>query len=396
MNSDPDNAGKPSRMPLLLVAALVSLTLKMLIATTGNNYDMESFRIVADTVLQGKTVYAETHRYNYGPIWAYVAAATRYIQIHVFANDSLGLFHMLLAALLGYVDVLIGLALASRFSTAAGFVFLLNPVSLLITGYHSQFDNLAVLFALYGSLLLFGDPPARRWHTALGIVLLGLSLGVKHILIFFPIWLLFRKEFDWKKKLLFLTLPYGIFLAMFLPFVFNGEACRGIAHNVFSYSAYMPTGLYTHLVGLIVPPSFFESLFGWIPVFSGFKFVWLVTMILTGWLLRKTDGRQFLLYYLVAMCVFSPQIVDQYMAIPLIACAVFCRSWLVWGYILTATLYLVGCSPDNIGCVFNIPPLTRILQSTGMTAWRPFTLLLIFLVVAIVRLWRQKAPAVEK
>jgi hypothetical protein len=374
---------------------LVSLTLKMLIATAGNNYDIESFQIVSDTVLQGKTVYAETYRYNYGPIWAYVAAGIRYVQIHVFVNDSMGLFHMLLAAFLGYIDVLIGLALASRFSTAAGLVFLLNPVSLLITGYHSQFDNFSVLFALYGSLLLFGNPPARRWHTALGIALLGLSLGIKHILIFFPIWLLFRKEFDWRKKLLFLTLPYGIFLAMFLPFVFNGEACRGIAHNVFSYSAYMPTGLYSHLLGLIAPANFFERLFGWIPVFSGFKFVWLCTMILAGWLLRKADGRQYLLYYLIAMCVFSPQIVDQYMAIPLIACAVFCRSWLVWGYILTATLYLVGCSPDNINCALDIPALTRVLISTGLNAWRPFTLLLIFLVVAIVRLRRQKVEPIE-
>ena len=114
-------------------------------------------------------------------------------------------------------------------------------------------------------------------------------------------------------------------------------------------------------------------------------------MVATGWLLRKTDYRQSIMFYLLAMCVFSPQIADQYMAIPIAACAVFWRSWLSWGYMLIATLYLVFFSPDNVS---NIPAVEiiahqRHLRSLNMERWYPFALLFVLLVIVAVKSWRK-------
>ena len=265
MVNDPNDSHATSKRALLFAAAIVSLILKMLLAAQGNNFDVDSFRVVADLVLQGKTVYAETSRYNYGPVWAYIVAAIRFFQVHVLASNGLGLFHVLVAGFLGYVDVLIGLILAYNFSFAAGLIFLLNPVSFLITGYHSQFDNVAILLALGAALLLFKNPANTAGHMPIlaGALLLGLSLIIKHILIFFPIWLFFRKEFDWRKRFIIAGVPYIIFLVMFIPFIPDEAAFQGIAGNVFSYSA--PTadfsGFYHHLVALFVPKNLIERLF---------------------------------------------------------------------------------------------------------------------------------------
>jgi hypothetical protein len=391
--NDPKDSGAVSKTMILFAAAMVSLVLKMLLAAQGNNFDIDSFRVVADLFLQGKTIYAETSRYNYGPIWACILGAIRFIQIHLFASDGLGLFHVLVAGFLAYVDVLIGLILAYNFSFAAGLVFLLNPVSLLITGYHAQFDNLAILLALCGSLLLFKNRANTigRVPTLAGTLLLGMSLAIKHILIFFPLWLFFRQEFDWKKRFIITALPYVVFLAMFMPFISDAAAFQGISDNVFSYSAsaFDFPGFYQHLIAFFVPLSLFERLFSWVPFFSGFKFLWLVTMVAVGFFLRRTDSRQLILFYLLAMCVFSPQIADQYMAIPIAACAVFWRSWFARGYMILATLYLVFFSPDNISCIPAIERIAHSFRSLNIERWYPFVLLFVLLIVAAIKSCRK-------
>jgi hypothetical protein len=390
---DPKDNLTASKAAILFTAAMVSLVLKMLLAAQGNNYDVDSFRVVGDLVLQGKTVYAETSRYNYGPVWAWILGVIRFTQFHAFGSNGLGLFHILIAGFLAYVDVLIGMLLAYNFSFAAGLVFLLNPVSFLITGYHSQFDNVAILPALGAALLLFKHPAdtSGRMPLLAGAFLLGLSLATKHILIFFPMWLFFRKEFGCGKRFVITAVPYIIFLIMFIPFIPDDAAFLGITDNVFSYSAAICDfpGFYRHLVALFVPIDRIERLFSSVPVFPGFKFVWLVTMLATGWLLRKTDCRHLILFYLLAVCVFSPQIADQYMAIPIAACAVFWRSWLAWGYMLLATLYLVFFSPDNVSSIPAIERIAHHVRFVNIERWYPFAILFVLLIVAAITSWRK-------
>jgi hypothetical protein len=62
------------RKVLFAAAGLASVALKMILATQGHNYDLDSYGIVASLVLQGKSVYANTARYNYGPLWACLLA----------------------------------------------------------------------------------------------------------------------------------------------------------------------------------------------------------------------------------------------------------------------------------------------------------------------------------
>ncbi|UKI30108.1 MAG: hypothetical protein L6W00_19200 [Lentisphaeria bacterium] len=97
---------------IFLLVALLSLLVKVLLATRGYNYDFESYTIVAELVEEGKNVYAETFRYNYGPIWFYVLWLLKMI--------SGSLFRYSLPFFLGVVDICIaGILWRFRYRAAA-------------------------------------------------------------------------------------------------------------------------------------------------------------------------------------------------------------------------------------------------------------------------------------
>ena len=57
---------------VFLVIIALGLDLRMGAAVLGHNFDIESWYIVADIMRHGGNVYAETGRYNYGPVWFFI------------------------------------------------------------------------------------------------------------------------------------------------------------------------------------------------------------------------------------------------------------------------------------------------------------------------------------
>ncbi|CAM8376021.1 hypothetical protein MCEMHM7_00896 [Candidatus Methylopumilus planktonicus] len=55
-----------------LLFAAFGLGIRLFCASRGYNWDVDSYRVVADIVARGGNVYQETGRYNYGPIWFYI------------------------------------------------------------------------------------------------------------------------------------------------------------------------------------------------------------------------------------------------------------------------------------------------------------------------------------
>ena len=79
------------------------LLLRILMAILGHNFDLESYEIVADIILEGKSVYANTTRYNYGPIWAYILAALKLLASIGAYNQKL--FHVYIVICLFAAEV---------------------------------------------------------------------------------------------------------------------------------------------------------------------------------------------------------------------------------------------------------------------------------------------------
>ncbi len=367
---------------LFVILAFLSTLAKVWLAGQGHNIDVESWWLLAETVLQGENVYADTSRNNWGPVWCYLCAGTRLAQIHLLGSDALEDFHRLIALVLSLADVAIAFLLARHHSYLAGALFLLNPVSLLVTGFHSHFENIAVLLGLVACLLLDTEDETQPVRFGLAMVILGISLVVKHVLIFLPLWFFFRPKLS-RLRRLFSLIPFGVFAISFLPFIHDERALEGIIEHVLMYDSVHLDGFFPYLIHAAIPLKAVEQLFSWVPVFSGIQFVWLAAMMMTGFAVRKKDPQEQLFVYLVAMVVFSSAIANQYLAIPLLTCAVYWRHFSTWWYVALTTVYL-SASPVNIGMLPTMAPFAERVQELGLDRWQSIAALFVFLVLYLV------------
>jgi len=285
------------------------------------SYDQQSFEIVAQIVKQGGNVYAETNRYNYSPIWSLILALLSYIQIPL---------HVTVRLFLTLVDYAIALAIYKiTCKPIYLLIFLLNPVSILLTGFHGQFDNFAALFLLLAFI--------NRKRTGLMWLLGTISILIKQITIFGWLTLLFTTQPN-KKRAIFLSGASAlVYLFSFIPYLPKGK--DGIINNVFLY----PSSVHQYgLNGLITMPIF------------------LVLMIVFVFLIRtsKLDPLRAILLSCLIFLVFAPGMAEQYFILPII----FASALPDWGYLIftiITTIFLTG-SPNNI----QIQPI-----SIWMTVW---------------------------
>ncbi len=298
----------------------------MLAPLRGYNFDVESYRIVADIVSAGGNVYAETDRYNYGPIWFHILHALDVMPW--FDQEGVVGLRWKVASFLTLVDLGILWLLVEQYSIKVGALFFLNPLSILITGYHSQFDNLAVLTGLL-SVVLYDRRRSEhsKWLCLAGI---GISLCVKHILFLFPCWLAVKEE-RLSRKVMVLFVPYAIFLGAFLWYLPEGGG--GIVKNVFMYRSLDNAPLWS-----LLAPNTLYTLVPWIVPFVAVLFV-------LGLYWRKKNSLESLNLYLVSLVVFSSAVANQYLSI----CASSIATMWNWAYALYSVLGTVFLVVHNAG-----------------------------------------------
>lgn len=332
---------------VLILALPAGVWLRMWMASLGHNYDMDSWQIVSDLVLQGKNVYVNTHRYNYGPFWFLILGALRRIHDAVdLSNFGVESFHVVIATFLSLIDFCISTVILRRWGLAPALIFFLNPLAILLTGAHSQFDNLGLLPGLIAWLMI--EPadnknatpshPARVWIGS--ALLMGISLSAKHVLIFFPFWLLACPAAlgALRRRITYVMISYGVFALILTPFVLEPGALARALHS-FVVHQYTPTSLLSHVVNLFVPVKEFDSAYRLLPTVSMLKVLFVLCMLGLGAIVGKTRPTQLLFCYLLGMLIFTPTLADQYLAVPLLVCSVYFRRWPVWIYIpITAML----------------------------------------------------------
>jgi hypothetical protein len=327
---------------LFAVAALASIAAKVVLASRWSDFDLISYGTVASLVLHGKSVYANTEYYNYGPLWSFFLAGLRQISslLPTMRQD----LHIMVAAFLAVVDVALAALLATKYRYDAGIFFLCCPVTVLLTGSYSQFDNFALLAGLAAWLLVReGDAGWRRILGSAG--LLGLSIVIKHIFFLFPFWLLFWSKLgSLGKRLAYVVISCGIFAVSFLPWAADPASRLGIYQHVFHYRSRF---FYSLLHLFAASPDFWsvsphET--------SALTLIWIAVLLAAGIKVGRGNTELFPMY-LLAMFAVSPALNDYYFALPMLACAVFFPSWPVWALLSTAMIVLFG-SP---GGVFDFP-----------------------------------------
>ena len=288
----------------LHLLVLVGLLLRLSIQVLGYNYDFESFTIVGKLVSEGKNVYAHTHRYNYGPVWFLILGVLYKFSL-TFTNspyNPIYIYRTLIIIILTLADGLIALWLYKNFGKKSALWFWLNPISIYITGWHNQFDNLAIATGLWALEFL-------STTKTLALSLLGISLSIKHIFFVFPLWLIPRYK-NAKRKVL-MILPYFIFSILFLPFSTSQKAIQGIIENVIFYSSNYP-GIYPipKDIKILIPFSFIAILF------------------LIGIKQREKNLKKLPLLYLAYFTALLPIAAWQYFSIPLAFYAAFSPNYI--------------------------------------------------------------------
>jgi len=214
----PLNVKKWNISPVVfIVSCVVTFLIRVYLAHFGYNFDLDSFRIVADLMQQGKNVYINTDRYNYAPVWMWILY---FIKLVSFSH-----FRYAVAAFISLVDVAIAIVLYKRGNKLASLLILYSPVCAIISGYHNQFDNLAILIGL----LAVRYAETRKNYAPKGLsglsmkeivifaLLLGISISTKHVLIFFPFWFLFMSGLKFQQRLVLVFLPIVLFFRILPP-----------------------------------------------------------------------------------------------------------------------------------------------------------------------------------
>ena len=331
--------GDPSKsLPLLTVLVLVNGTLIRLVLAWffEGNYDSVCWQVAASRFHQGLDPYTGNDRYNYTPVWFWILGGLKSIHRHLPQVS----FHFIFCSFLTLVDLATFFVLArivkkNNISTVIPAIFFyFNPISFLLTGYHGQIENFAILSILLGlAAYLFRqgkEGPIFFWA--------GCALGaiIKHIVFFQLIIAVnagFRKV---RVRLFFLFLSAAVFFLFLVPYW--NIAREYIIKNVLVYSSHgLPYGF----------AAFYK--------FKDLKWVFITAIILYPWMIRKFSLERQMLLMMLFFLVFTTGVGVQYFILP-VALGALMPSMGFCVYSLVTTFFLLGSYFNLYIASFNFIP----------------------------------------
>ena len=277
-------------------------------AVLPHNFDFDSYCVVGELVSAGKNVYANTGRYNYGPVW-FIVLGLFWKAASCFTNNILA-FRIFVVSTLTLADFIMASIIAKKTGNFWGALFFLNPVSMIMTGCYNQFDNVAVAIGALGVFYL----EETSQHDGIticditGIILLSLSLITKHILYAFPLWILFSSKINSRKKFLYAFIPPLVFLLSFAPYWSGGH--EGILSNVFMYRSFNNYPLFA--VGILKKLGVSLPSRGYIIIFT-------LLMVCAAYVFRHENIFTSFLLYTMSLVCFSSAVIPNYCVIPCMA-----------------------------------------------------------------------------
>lgn len=297
-------------------------------AAFEGNFDQGSWEIVSAVMRRGGNIYSETDRLNYSPLFAYVLLGLDHVRsftglpAHLLIRGMLGIADVFVATLLS----LIARQVAPGRARATFCIYMLNPVAILLVGYHGQIEILAALPLLLATWL-HGRP--RAPHQAVIWALGSLSLLVKHLLIF-QVWMLFTYSFSRFGRLFATGLAVAMLVLSFLPFRDAGsDIIRDVVGRAGLGGIYGFGSLLPRIVSL--------------PLFAG-----AMTALPTVARDRLRMGLpQAMSFSAVMLLALIDGIGNQYFIVPIVFGS-FAPRLGYWIYTAVATVFLLA-STDNVG-----------------------------------------------
>jgi hypothetical protein len=323
---------------LILLGVCIALAFGIrlaLLSKSPGNYDTRSYEEVVGILERGGDLYRDTERYNYSPIWALFLRAAAAVaratgsELRFAVGLLLLLFDGLTAATLYRIA---SRRHGHRRAVLTGLLFFTNPLSVLVSSWHVQFDGVSIYFLVLAVLFSSRELPQR----GAAIASLSASLLVKHVTWFHPLLFAVRRQAG-RSALSTALVPYLVFGGSFLPYL---PSWREIRAHVFQYRGLRSLSGMDFL--LLVPG---------VPE-------WLPTALLLGSvagavvLLRHIEiARASLLLFLVIL-VFLPGISRQYFVWPVALGSLFPTAGYFLYTVVAAASFLQLSSPSGVDIGF--------------------------------------------
>jgi hypothetical protein len=310
---------------VLLLIVLNGTIIRLIMAWAYyGNFDMQSLDGIANIVINKGNVYALTSRYNYSPIWFTILGFLKQVQIQL---PSLP-FHFVVRTFLCLVDLvtLVFLLLIAHHKKISlpkiAILFYLSPVSFLLTGYHGQIENLAILMVVIGLFAYLKLSQKPIWGTAILWLFATAGMVIKHSIFYELIICLNAAIKRYQIKFLLFLISVCFFLALFIPYWNSGK--EGIIKNVFMYSSH--SGYY----GIV-------SLFK----FPQLKYLFIIGLFVFPLFLRNRDIIQQCLLGFLFFLTFTTGIGIQYFVLPIAIGSLRSSKGFLF-YSLAASLLILG------------------------------------------------------
>jgi uncharacterized membrane protein len=387
----------------IIGAALVALFFKLVIAfnTFGSN-DVVTFYTFARslsehglewTYRRGVVWLPVSPIFNHPPVTALYLQLIDHLSRHQIAQ-AYGITFPFLIRLPGIIaDFVVAIVLARFFELKTGrrlplwalILFVLSPVSLMVSGFHGNTDSVMVMFLLLASLMCLSNRP---WLCGL---FLALSCQIKIIpLLFFPVFFFFWFH---RRTIASFLIPFTLasLVLWWEPLV---KFPLLFARNVLSYGSFWGIWGITYWLRLTNIHSFKEVSFmdysvGQAVVSNSLKVIIVGSICLMAWRRRALGGLGLIdtiAYGWIVFFVFSPGVCAQYMV--WLAPFVLILSPGIYGWI-TATSALFLFFFYNV-TAHGLPWYLAISSNSLNTIWTPWTAWpWAALIVALIVLWRK-------
>lgn len=330
--------------PSLPVIIFLGLSLRLFLASSNSfNFDMHIFFMDAQFFSEEKW---NIYYYN----WNYV-----YSPAIFFINGVLGVIQQMLnflpysffqRAYICFIDsltllLLIKISKKEKISpTRTAVFFFLNPVTIMLSGYHGQFDNNAIFFLLLAVWINFyTNNRFSNYKKAAAWFFLTIGFIIKHI-IPFQVFLveasMFKKNKVIKGGVLFL-LTVIAFLATFIPFYNNNESKFVIKEYVLGYQGQATISGITGMIRFFcVNCEIFDM-----RLYTLYKYLFMAGgMLFSIFLLRRKNLLHSLLLSFLFFLTFSSALSAQYLVLPIAVAALFPSRWFL-AYTTLVTIFLL-------------------------------------------------------
>lgn len=213
----------------ILVLAAITFAPRILLATLtygAGLVDIRNYEIVGNAVLEGRTAYdLELRLYPYPPPWMYVEAATLGIARNtgISFDFAIKLPLIISDAIITYMvfHFLERRGISTRNAFLWALAFALNPVAIMVSAGHGQFDSIVILFVLLS--IYFVVDHNDSFFAAL---LLGLGVALKlYPILVLPVLLVYRYH---QTRSLRQCLAFGVLsviplVMVLIPFAIVGQ-----------------------------------------------------------------------------------------------------------------------------------------------------------------------------